>query len=99
MIDLRWCGNKKDYCFAPDCQIDFGPGCDGNQKPKGEDTSDVPRPKIGKLAYGGTGIYRCLNPRDIALTYDDGPFDFTDDLLDVFKVGRFQLLTSRETYQ
>ncbi|RYP13934.1 hypothetical protein DL767_010526 [Monosporascus sp. MG133] len=80
-----WCGNDKAYCWAPDCQIDFGPGCDGNKKPKGEDTSDVPRPRVGNVPYGGTGIYRCVYEGDIALTYDDGPFDHTGDLLDVFK--------------
>ncbi|RYP03239.1 hypothetical protein DL764_005286 [Monosporascus ibericus] len=80
-----WCGKDKAYCWAPDCQIDFGPGCDGNKKPKGEDTSDVPRPKVGNVPYGGTGIYRCVNEGDIALTYDDGPFEYTGDLLDVFK--------------
>ncbi|RYP77591.1 hypothetical protein DL769_003364 [Monosporascus sp. CRB-8-3] len=80
-----WCGKDKAYCWAPDCQINFGPGCDGNKKPKGEDTSDVPRPKVGKVPYGGTGIYHCVNEGDIALTYDDGPFDHTGDLLDVFK--------------
>ncbi|RYP13020.1 hypothetical protein DL765_007051 [Monosporascus sp. GIB2] len=80
-----WCGKDKAYCWAPDCQINFGPGCDGNKKPKGEDTSDVPRPKVGSVPYGGTGIYRCVNEGDIALTYDDGPFDDTGDLLDIFK--------------
>ncbi|RYP51658.1 hypothetical protein DL768_003056 [Monosporascus sp. mg162] len=79
------CSVAGAYCWAPDCQIDFGPGCDGNKKPKGEDTSDVPRPKVGNVPYGGTGIYRCVNEGDIALTYDDGPFEHTGGLLDVFK--------------
>lgn len=80
-----WCGRDRAYCWAPDCQIDFGPGCDGNKNPRGEDTSDVPRPKVGNVPYGGTGIYRCVNEGDIALTYDDGPLEYTGDLLDVFK--------------
>jgi hypothetical protein len=24
-----WCGKAKDYCSAPDCQINYGSGCDG----------------------------------------------------------------------
>jgi hypothetical protein len=24
-----WCGKGTDYCTAPDCQINYGPGCDG----------------------------------------------------------------------
>jgi hypothetical protein len=24
----RWCGKGKDYCTAPDCQINYGTGCD-----------------------------------------------------------------------
>src|SRR5690242_7644911 len=23
-----WCGKGKDYCSAPDCQMNYGPGCD-----------------------------------------------------------------------
>ncbi|KAH7037353.1 uncharacterized protein B0I36DRAFT_313860 [Microdochium trichocladiopsis] len=79
-----WCGNTETYCWAPDCQINFGDGCDGNQKPKGKDTSDVKRPKLGKVPYGPE-IYNCARNGDIAITYDDGPFLYTGDLLDIFK--------------
>jgi len=79
-----WCGNTGDYCWAPDCQINFGDGCDGNQKPKGKDTSQIKRPKLGKVPYG-PGIYDCVNSGDIAITYDDGPYLYTGDLLDIFK--------------
>jgi hypothetical protein len=24
-----WCGKGTDYCSAPDCQLDYGSGCDG----------------------------------------------------------------------
>ncbi len=24
----RWCGTTKIYCQAPDCQLNYGPGCD-----------------------------------------------------------------------
>ncbi|KAI1268517.1 carbohydrate esterase family 4 protein [Xylariaceae sp. FL1019] len=77
-----WCGLGEEYCTSPDCQINYGPGCDGNQKPSGVDTSEIARPKLGKVTYGGAGIYDCVNEGDIALTFDDGPWNYTDDLLD-----------------
>ncbi|KAK4123795.1 carbohydrate esterase family 4 protein [Parathielavia appendiculata] len=80
-----WCGTGIDYCTAPDCQINYGPGCDANQKPSGADTSGVARPKLGSVLYGGTGIYDCVKPGDIALTFDDGPYIYTNDLLDKLK--------------
>ncbi|KAK3996115.1 hypothetical protein QBC44DRAFT_232672 [Cladorrhinum sp. PSN332] len=83
-----WCGRGEDYCTAPDCQINYGPGCDGNQKPNGADTSGVARPKNGKALYGGAGIYECVNAGDIALTFDDGPYLYTNDLLNKLKAGR-----------
>jgi peptidoglycan/xylan/chitin deacetylase (PgdA/CDA1 family) len=80
-----WCGKGTDYCEAPDCQISYGPGCDGNKKPAGADTSSVARPKLGSVAYGGAGIYDCVNDGDIAMTFDDGPYLYTNDLLDKLK--------------
>ncbi|KAK8848875.1 carbohydrate-binding module family 18 [Apiospora arundinis] len=77
-----WCGLDADYCTAPDCQLNYGPGCDGNKKPSGADTSKIARPKLGKVQYGGVGIYDCVTKGDIALTFDDGPYNFTDALLD-----------------
>ncbi|KAK0630818.1 hypothetical protein B0T17DRAFT_232316 [Bombardia bombarda] len=80
-----WCGKTKDYCTAPDCQLSYGPACDGNKKPSGVDTSGVARPKSGNVLYGGTGVYDCVNNGDVALTFDDGPYLYTDDLLDKLK--------------
>ncbi|KAK4650139.1 hypothetical protein QC762_701975 [Podospora pseudocomata] len=77
-----WCGRGIDYCSAPDCQLNYGPGCDGNKKPSGPDTSGVARPKLGSVLYGGAGIYDCVTSGDIALTFDDGPYLYTNDLLD-----------------
>lgn len=57
-----------------------------NQKPGGADTSGVARPKLGSLPYGGGGIYDCVNAGDIALTFDDGPYLYTSDLLDKLQV-------------
>jgi hypothetical protein len=80
-----WCGRGKDYCKAPNCQLEFGSGCDGNQSPSGDDTSDIERPKVGSVPYGGAGVYKCKNRGDVAITFDDGPYDFTGDLLDKLK--------------
>ena len=55
--------------------------------PEGEDTSGVPRPKLGTVLYGGAGIYDCVRKGDIAITFDDGPYNFTGDLLDKFAVS------------
>ncbi|KAK1826954.1 hypothetical protein QBC39DRAFT_394045 [Podospora conica] len=77
-----WCGKGIYYCSAPDCQINYATACDGNQKPWGLDTSQVARPKVGNVLYGGAGIYECKKAGDIALTFDDGPYKYTNDLLD-----------------
>lgn len=58
-----------------------------NKKPSGSDTSNVPRPKLGNVLIGGTGIYDCVNDGEIAITFDDGPYLYTNDLLDKFKVS------------
>lgn len=31
----------------------------------------------------GQVVYSCANPRHVALTFDDGPFDYTNQLLDI----------------
>ncbi|KAK4044010.1 hypothetical protein C8A01DRAFT_43171 [Parachaetomium inaequale] len=80
-----WCGTDKDSCSAPDCQINYSTSCDANQKPAGADTSTVARPKLGSVLYGGGGIYDCVKAGDIALTFDDGPYIYTNDLLDKLK--------------
>ncbi len=67
--------------------MSYGSGCDGNQRPDGDDTSDIPRPKLGSVAYGGLGIYDCVKHGDIAITFDDGPYNYTGDLLDKFAVS------------
>ncbi|KAI1457710.1 hypothetical protein F4805DRAFT_161775 [Annulohypoxylon moriforme] len=82
-----YCGQTEDFCTSPDCQINYGPACDGNLQPAGEDTSDIARPKVGKVRYGGVGIYDCVNKGDIAVTFDDGPYEYTNDLLDKFAVS------------
>ncbi|EOO00650.1 putative chitin binding protein [Phaeoacremonium minimum UCRPA7] len=48
----------------------------------GKDGRCGSRTKLGKVPYGGLGIYDCTNEGDIALTFDDGPYEYTGDLLD-----------------
>ncbi|KLO98284.1 Uncharacterized protein Y057_13426 [Fusarium fujikuroi] len=79
-----WCGTGYLYCSAPSCQIEYGPGCDANVRPSGPDTTNVARPKVGSIPYG-QAIYRCNRNGDIALTYDDGPYTYTEDLLDLLQ--------------
>ncbi|KAK2063852.1 glycoside hydrolase/deacetylase [Colletotrichum caudatum] len=75
----------QDRCKAPDCLFQFGPACDANKTPPVFNTSDIARTKLGQVEYGGPGIYSCVNPGVVALTYDDGPASYTDDLLDLLK--------------
>jgi hypothetical protein len=82
-----WCGDAGDflYCSAPSCQIEYGPACDANIRPDGPDTADIARPRLGPVPYG-EGVYHCERYGDIALTYDDGPYVYTEDLLDLLAV-------------
>jgi len=73
-----------EFCMAPDCQFNFGPGCDANNVPSGGSTAEIARPKLGNQVYGGEGIYACTVPNKIAITYDDGPFIYTNGVLDQF---------------
>ncbi|KAF2745142.1 carbohydrate esterase family 4 protein [Sporormia fimetaria CBS 119925] len=80
-----WCGNSKDYCKAPDCMFEYGPACDANKVPSGPDTTDVDRSQRGSIPVGGEGVYHCKVPGTVAITYDDGPFEYTEDILDQLK--------------
>ncbi|KAK2041191.1 glycoside hydrolase/deacetylase, partial [Colletotrichum somersetense] len=79
-----WCGQGYLYCSAPSCMIEFGPACDANIRPDGPDTANIARPKIGAVPYG-EAIYHCEQYGDIALTFDDGPYIYTEDLLNKLK--------------
>ncbi|KAJ0163988.1 Chitin deacetylase [Colletotrichum tanaceti] len=80
-----WCGQGYLYCSAPSCMIEYGPACDANIRPDGPETANVARTKIGAVPYG-TAIYHCERYGDIALTFDDGPYIYTEDLLNKLKV-------------
>ncbi|KAI0829960.1 carbohydrate-binding module family 18 [Hypoxylon sp. FL0890] len=80
-----YCGTTTDYCRAPDCLFDYGPACDANKTPTGSNTSTLNRSPLGSLAVGGVGIYDCENEGDVALTFDDGPGQYTSELLDLLE--------------
>lgn len=80
-----YCGTTKEHCQAPDCLFNFGPACDANKTPAGESTRNVARPQLGKIAYGGGGIYVCNNPGTVAITYDDGPYIYTEGVMKQFE--------------
>ncbi|KEZ39816.1 Chitin deacetylase [Scedosporium apiospermum] len=46
------------------------------------DISDVPRPRIGNAPYG-VDITACSVPGTLALTFDDGPAEYTGELLNI----------------
>lgn len=79
-----YCGTSKDHCMAPDCLINYGPGCDANKTPGGASTRNDARPQKGNVAYGGEGIYTCQKAGTVALTFDDGPYIYTDQVLNKF---------------
>ncbi|TLD34582.1 glycoside hydrolase/deacetylase [Venturia nashicola] len=85
-----YCGTGKEYCAAPDCLFNYGPACDANATPSGSSTSSVARPKLGSVLYGsegvnGGGVYDCVVPGTIAITYDDGPYIYTSEILDLLE--------------
>ncbi|KHN93929.1 chitin binding protein [Metarhizium album ARSEF 1941] len=84
MPSVRWCGKGYEYCSSPACQVYFSDSCDGNIRPDGPDTKDFGRPKYGSVPFG-QAIYHCERYGVIALSYDDGPYQYTADLLDLLK--------------
>ncbi|OLL23810.1 Chitin deacetylase [Neolecta irregularis DAH-3] len=52
--------------------------------PNGQTTENIPRPEIGSIPYG-VCIYHCVNPGDIAITFDGGPTEYTAAILDAVK--------------
>jgi hypothetical protein len=80
-----YCGNTKEHCAAPDCQINYSPGCDANKTPYGTSTANDVRRQLGSVQYGGLGIRECLKPKTVAITYDDGPYIYTEQVMAQFE--------------
>ncbi|RYP23818.1 hypothetical protein DL765_000895 [Monosporascus sp. GIB2] len=49
-------------------------------------TSQVARPALGNVPYG-VDIRSCTVTGKVALTFDDGPWQYTEDLLDILKAN------------
>jgi peptidoglycan/xylan/chitin deacetylase (PgdA/CDA1 family) len=79
-----YCGNTEDYCADPgNCMLTYG-RCDSDATPAGPSTENVPRPLKGPITYTDD-IYDCVEDNVVALSYDDGPYNYTSDLLDILK--------------
>lgn len=83
-----WCGDGDEYC-GTGCQSAFG-SCtgSGSQTTTAATTPSDPTPpptggraKPGNVPYG-TLISSCSSPGVVALTFDDGPYIYTSQLLD-----------------
>src|ERR1700709_2800841 len=60
---------------------------------KREDTSAVsavPRPLFGNVPYGVT-LFDCVVPGVVALSFDDGPFALTSEMIDLFNAADIQV--------
>ncbi|KAH7158672.1 hypothetical protein DER46DRAFT_627150 [Fusarium sp. MPI-SDFR-AT-0072] len=84
-----YCGTTSPYCSSPQCQIDYSNGnylTHVQQEPKGDTTANIPRSTTGKVPCSlDVYITNCTTPRTFALTFDDGPYKYTDQVLDVLK--------------
>ncbi|OUM58671.1 carbohydrate esterase family 4 protein, partial [Piromyces sp. E2] len=85
-----YCGKTSEYC-GKGCQSEFGM-CDAtttnNKKKntsskKSSKTTTVDKPLSKKTPF--KFYYQCNNKNDWALTFDDGPYKFDLDLLDLLK--------------
>lgn len=85
-----YCGTTSDYCAAPDGLFEYGPANDANAVPTGGSTRSIPRPVLGDQYYGGEGIYSCVVPGTVAITYDDGPYSYTTDVINAFNTAGFK---------
>ncbi|PZD32582.1 WecC, UDP-N-acetyl-D-mannosaminuronate dehydrogenase [Pyrenophora tritici-repentis] len=91
-VDLMFCDplgyrmSNPDQAGAPICLLEYGLACDGTQWPPGFNTSTTPRPRLGSVPYGKR-FTSCTVEDTLALTYDDGPSQWTPDLLDILKAN------------
>lgn len=76
----------KDLFGVPSSTKMVRRGASEDAAPSGLDTSGVPRVQLGSIAYGPTKIYECINTGDFALSFDDGPYYYTSDLLNKLAV-------------
>lgn len=78
-----YCGTTREFCADPDCQFQYGT-CDSDTTPAGPSTLSNNRPLLGQVSYS-SDIYDCTEENVVALTYDDGPYAYTSQVLDLLK--------------
>ena len=93
-----WCGQGEAYCVAPDGLFQYGPANDANVVPTGGTTRYIPRPQLGSQTYGGEGIDHCSVPGTVAITFDDGPYIYTNTVLDLFDSYQFKATCKKRQY-
>lgn len=80
-----WCGDSADHC-GTGCQSAYGSCNGGGGTPT--TTTPVPTPTgggtPGSVPYG-TWIYGCTVTGKFALSFDDGPYDYTASLLNMLQ--------------
>ncbi|KAM5351096.1 hypothetical protein ACJ41O_003819 [Fusarium nematophilum] len=77
-----FCGTTSDFCAGSSCQLEYSDSCDTFFGPSGRSTENIPRPRLGNVPYGSI-ITTCTTPGVIALTFDDGPYTYTDEILGI----------------
>ncbi|KAF7556876.1 hypothetical protein G7Z17_g1166 [Cylindrodendrum hubeiense] len=77
-----YCGTESDYCAGSGCQLDYSDSCDTFFGPGGTSTASIARTKIGSVPYGNI-VTTCVESGMIALTFDDGPYTYTSEILDL----------------
>jgi peptidoglycan/xylan/chitin deacetylase (PgdA/CDA1 family) len=75
-------GIGQDFCRVPQiCQRKYG-RCDSDATPAGMTTLLGPRPIPGPVPYGSP-LKKCKTPGTVAITFDDGPSEYTSQILDM----------------
>lgn len=77
-----YCGTTEEFCSVPNnCQEAWG-WCDSKIMPQGADvTHDIRKFNADIPAK----VDKCTVPNTLALTFDDGPSNFTEAVLDILK--------------
>jgi len=82
-----YCGGGTEHC-GTGCQLAFGT-CTGTNpivetpnQPPPESPSIAGRPEVGNVPYG-VELTSCTVPGTVALTFDDGPYIYTQQLQDL----------------
>lgn len=77
-----YCGITEEFCSVPNnCQEAWG-WCDSKIMPQGPDVRHITRKFNTHIP---AQVDRCTVPNTLALTFDDGPSNYTNTVLDILK--------------